>query len=181
MDAAFIFLHQTIRQLLSLFYFNIVQGNDEVAELHKVVEMQRKDLNDLIDPEVTSKYDEGHGPNEKMTSGQMLLAGFSGLFAKFETEFSTLFEAFKKLQLSSLFSNIELNQQQAFQVTCLVLMFFVWQFQFQLFLLCFVSCTQFKYLFSAQGFKCAPFEFVYNGFILLFPIEAFVHAHPQIF
>ena len=94
-----------------------MQGNDEVAELLRVVEMQRKTLNDLIDPDVALKYDEEHGPSSaKMTSGQMLLAGFSGLFAKFEAEFSTLFEAFKKLQLSCVFETVELNQEQAFQV-----------------------------------------------------------------
>ena len=75
--------------------------------------MIRKNLNTLIEPEETAEEEKGtEAGNAKMTPGQMLLAGFSGLFAKVETEICAFYDAFKKLEPNETFDSIELNQEQ---------------------------------------------------------------------
>ena len=47
-----------------------------------------------------------------MTPGQMLLAGFSGLFMKVEAELSVLHDAFKKLHHVEGIEHVDLFQEQ---------------------------------------------------------------------
>lgn len=76
--------------------------------------MLKRNLNALIEPEKTAESDKETdvGGTTKMTPGQMLLAGFSGLFAKVEAELCTFYDALKKLQPNEVFDSIELNQEQ---------------------------------------------------------------------
>ena len=94
-----------------MIYF--IQSPDDVNEIHEILEALKKNVNDLIEPERTSEEDnEKDSSNTKMTPGQMLFAGFSGLFTKVETELSSFYDAFKKLQPNDSFDNIELNEEQ---------------------------------------------------------------------
>ena len=78
----------------------------------------RKNLDKLIEPEKPSEIrNEVDSGSVRMTPGQMLLAGFSGLFAKVEAELSAFYEAFKKLQQNDVFDCIESNQEHLFKVT----------------------------------------------------------------
>ena len=80
--------------------------------------MLRKSLDELIEPEKPSEIlNDVDSSNVKMTPGQMLLAGFSGLFAKVEAELSAFYEAFKKLQHNDVFHSIDSNQEHHFKVT----------------------------------------------------------------
>lgn len=47
-----------------------------------------------------------------MTAGQMLLAGFSGLFTKVDGELLALYEIFRKLKVPEGYDNIDLQQEQ---------------------------------------------------------------------
>ena len=75
-------------------------------------------MSDLIEPLKSSEVDvENDIDTPKMTSGQMLVAGFSGLFAKVEAELSGFYDAFRKLQLNGLTDSIDLSQEQNFTVS----------------------------------------------------------------
>lgn len=47
-----------------------------------------------------------------MSGGQMLLAGFSGLFTKVEVELSSLYETNRKMKVPDGFDHIDLLQEQ---------------------------------------------------------------------
>ena len=73
----------------------------------------RDNLNKIIEPEKMNDQDKEEETEEvKMSPGQMLLAGFSGLFAKVESELSALYDAYRKLQPLEVFEHLELHQDQ---------------------------------------------------------------------
>jgi len=47
-----------------------------------------------------------------MNAGQMLLAGFTGLFTKVEGELLMLYDHFKRLKLNDGFESIDMQQEQ---------------------------------------------------------------------
>ena len=73
----------------------------------------KDDLSKIIEPVVETENGKTENVGDtKMSPGQMLLAGFSGLFTKIESELGSLYDSFKKFQPSDSFENLDLHQDQ---------------------------------------------------------------------
>eukprot|EP00795_Rhopilema_esculentum_P008911 gene8911-16536_t len=91
----------------------IYEATDDNQEVYSVIESMKDDLGKIIEPLVETENGKTENVGDtKMSPGQMLLAGFSGLFTKIESELGSLYDSFKKFQPSDSFENLDLHQDQ---------------------------------------------------------------------
>ena len=89
------------------------QNTEDLEDVYAVIDAMKSKLNRIAEPEDALENDKEEDPsNVKMTPGQMLLAGFNGLFTKVESELNALHETFKKLQTFEGMEHVDLQQEQ---------------------------------------------------------------------
>jgi len=103
-------------QTLCEHYQKAFKERTEVSdEITNVIENLKVHFDQLLEPkekDENHEHDEGSSSPVHMSAGQMLLAGFSGLFNKVELELSSLYEAYRKMKSPDGFDHIDLQQEQ---------------------------------------------------------------------
>ena len=67
----------------------------------------------IVEPEDQTDNDKDEETSSgRMTPGQMLLAGFNGLFSKVELELNSLYDSYKRLQPFEGVEHVDLHQEQ---------------------------------------------------------------------
>lgn len=87
------------------------ERQDVTEEVTNIVNSLKNRLEQLVEADTEQDDSANHG-TPVMTAGQMLLAGFSGLFTKVDGELLALYEIFRKLKVPEGYDNIDLQQEQ---------------------------------------------------------------------